>query len=104
MTNIKYIDICEGYQEELDFLKYLVKSYEENYIDFKKMLESVFKDKIHFPPNDEFTIEYKVDLRYGKNFSEISLKKAKEDLTNFRIFLNTGWFQNEFFYKHNDYK
>lgn len=70
------------------FLKHLIKFTEERYISYKKMLEDVFKDKVSFPPGDEFTEWYKELLREGKNREEGLLKDLREEIEYFRQGMN----------------
>lgn len=98
-------------------LKKLIRNYEERYINYKKTLEDVFKDRINYPVKvDEYikvlnctiadhlkhedeikviaekTIEnvnwYKQFLREEKNENEKELKHLQEELYNFRQGLN----------------
>lgn len=84
MTNAEY--------EEM--LKTFVRNTEERYIWYKNQLESVFKDKTSFPSGDELAEWYKEHLREWKNISESSLKKLREELTNFRQGLNPPYLYN----------
>lgn len=63
-------------------LSELIKNSEERFISYKKLIEDVHKDKINFPPNDEFVIWYKNFLRENKNEEEIWLKKLISEKTN----------------------
>jgi hypothetical protein len=76
------------YINQEEHLKNLVRSYEERYISYKKLLEDIFKNKSFFPDGDEFVEWYKELLREGKNSSESSLKEFREELTDFRQGMN----------------
>ena len=61
-------------QTHEEFLKELVRSEEDRYISYKKMLEDTFKHKESFPAGDELSEWYKELLREGKNSSRHFLR------------------------------
>lgn len=63
-------------------LKELIKNTEERVASYKKMLEDVSRDKINFPPTDEFVEWYKSFLREFKNLEQSLLKDLVEEKTN----------------------
>ena len=52
----------------------------QDYIWSKKALEDLHKDKVNFPPSDNFTIQYKEILRDLKNSNESRLKHNRREL------------------------
>lgn len=83
------------YDYEL-YLKELVKLTENRYIEYTKMLEDNYKDKINFPPKDELSIWYKELLKEEKKQSEINLKSLREELTYYRQGLNPPYCYPEY--------
>lgn len=81
-------------QTHEEFLKELVRSEEDRYISYKKMLEDTFKHKESFPAGDELSEWYKELLREGKNSSESRLKYLREELTDYRQGLNPAFLYN----------
>lgn len=77
-----------------EHLKEFVRSTEERYISYKKMLEDMFKHKDSFPQGDELTEWYKELLRDGKNRAESDLKTLREELTDYRQGLNPPFCYN----------
>jgi hypothetical protein len=75
-------------QEYEDGLKRSIRIYENLAIDYSKMLEGLFKDKIVFSPEQEVTVWYKAYLREEKNSVDKYLKELREELTNYRQGLN----------------
>ncbi len=76
-------------------LKELIKNSEERVASYKILLEQVGKDKVNFPPTDEFVEWYKSVLRDNKNLEQVRLKILTEEKT----YENQGL--NPFFcYKH----
>jgi len=67
-------------------LKPIIKETEDRVSNYKDMLEKLHKDKINFPPDDEFVILYKNLLRENKNSEELWLKRLVEEKT----FENSG--------------
>lgn len=63
-------------------LKQLIQKSEARFVSYKKLIEEVYKDKINFPPDDEFIIWYKNFLRDNKNDEEIWLKKLIKEKTH----------------------
>lgn len=78
-------DGLNQHEEWLLTISYLCKHKEARYIWYKKQLEIVFKDKVHFPPLDEFVIWYKSHLREMKNLEETGLREMKNQLKWERI-------------------
>lgn len=56
-------------------LKRLIKNSEERVIIYKKLIEEVYKNKDKFPPQDEFIVWYKQDLRENLNSEQKWLKQ-----------------------------
>lgn len=79
-----------------EFLKHLIKFTEERYISYKKMLEDMFKDKVSFPPGDEFTEWYKELLREGKNREEGCLKELRIEMEHCRQGMNPPYCYPEY--------
>ena len=78
--------------EQDNFLRKLIKTTEERYLSYKKMLEYMFKDKISFPLNDINVEWYKELLRDGKNQEEGILKELRLELEYHRSGLNPPTF------------
>ena len=76
-----------GLSEE-DRLKHYIRFTEERYISYKKMLEDIFKDKINYPPGDEFVDWYKEHLREEKNKAEGSLKQLHTEIMHVKQGMN----------------
>ncbi len=55
-------------------IKISIQNYEHMYVDTKKQLENVYKDKEHFPPADDLTIWYKEYLHWLKNLCKSEIK------------------------------
>ncbi len=73
---------------EEEFLKHLIKFTDERYMDYKKQLEDVHKDKISFPPESESTIWFKDFLREQKNYEESNLKEKRIEMEYLRAGMN----------------
>lgn len=67
--------------EYLTELKARIRSCEERFISYKKMLEDVHRDKKAFPPDDAFTIWFKDSLRESKNQEEGWLDRLRDERT-----------------------
>jgi len=66
------------YEEEL---KARIRASEERFIDYKKRLEGIHKDKGTYPPDDPFVIWLKDETRAAKNQEEKYLKDLIEEKT-----------------------
>jgi len=66
---------------EQDFLRPLITNGEKRLIYYKKLLEEVHRDKITWPPDDEFVKWFKDFLRDNKNEEEQLLKKYRKEMT-----------------------
>lgn len=73
---------------EEEFLKHLIRFTEERYIWYKKQIEELHKSKDVWPPADEFTIWYKEELRWRKNYEESSLKELQIEMTHCKQGMN----------------
>jgi len=78
----------DTYEEEL---KRRITNNEERFISYKKMLESVHRDKETFPPNEPWVIEHKNNLRDAKNSEESRLKELIEEKTYYPGISPTAW-------------
>tara|TARA_R110000803_G_scaffold44486_3_gene94140 strand:+ start:6121 stop:6360 length:240 start_codon:yes stop_codon:yes gene_type:complete len=63
-------------------LKTLISNSEQRIVSYKTILGEVHSDKVGFPPDHEFVIEYKASLREAKNQEQVYLKELVEERTN----------------------
>lgn len=69
-------------------MKELAKNSENRYIWYDKMLETLNKDRVSYPPTDETVIWLKAFCKEMRSIEERLMKKLKNELTFLNCELN----------------